>query len=90
MCEIGCGVGIKECDCLSKWNACLFTLFIGNTVFPFMNDTMDYNSFIYACDFSDTAIGILKRNPLYNEERCKAFVYGELLKSSSHFYPLIM
>ena len=32
------------------------------------------NLYVYACDFSSTAIDILKSNPDYDESKCKAFV----------------
>ncbi|KAJ3330872.1 hypothetical protein HDU76_004638 [Blyttiomyces sp. JEL0837] len=45
----------------------------GNTVFPLIDDVQ--NVFVYAADFSSTAISVVKANPDYNESRCKAFVY---------------
>ncbi|XP_015785510.1 methyltransferase-like protein 6 [Tetranychus urticae] len=45
---------------------------VGNFIFPLIETGCKY--FFLACDFSPVAIDILKRNPLYNEEKCKAFV----------------
>ncbi|KAI9203981.1 S-adenosyl-L-methionine-dependent methyltransferase [Polychytrium aggregatum] len=47
----------------------------GNTVFPLLNEARDANVFVYAGDFAWTAIDVVKSNPEYNEDKCKAFVY---------------
>jgi methyltransferase-like protein 6 len=44
----------------------------GNLLFPLIEDKSN-NYFIYCCDFSPRAIQLVKENPLYNEERMKAF-----------------
>ena len=47
----------------------------GSTVFPLMNETRDLNIKVFACDYSTVAVDLVKNNSLYNQERCKAFVY---------------
>lgn len=48
---------------------------VGNTVFPLLekNKTKE-KFFVHACDFSETAIAVLKSNPEYNN-KCNAFVH---------------
>ncbi|KRZ79271.1 Methyltransferase-like protein 2 [Trichinella papuae] len=48
---------------------------VGNSVFPLLQATDKSSLFIYACDFSQVAIDLLKEKRIYNEERCKAFVW---------------
>ncbi|KAF7491063.1 Methyltransferase-like protein 2-A [Sarcoptes scabiei] len=47
---------------------------VGNTVFPLIQLDSRQSLFIYCCDFSENAIELVKQNPLYNEEHCRAFV----------------
>lgn len=42
---------------------------VGNTVFPILSVNNDEGLFVYCCDFSSTAIGIVKESPDYNEKR---------------------
>jgi SAM-dependent methyltransferase len=42
---------------------------VGNTVFPILQYADDDRLFIYCCDFSSTAIQIVKDNPAYDEKR---------------------
>lgn len=44
---------------------------MGNLIFPLIADSSKY--FIYACDFSPRAVDFVKSNPLYDEEKVKAF-----------------
>ncbi|XP_065226595.1 tRNA N(3)-methylcytidine methyltransferase METTL2 [Planococcus citri] len=46
---------------------------VGNTVFPILQQNPDPNLQVYCCDFSATAINILRQNSLF-ESRCTAFV----------------
>jgi SAM-dependent methyltransferase len=45
---------------------------VGNSLFPLITNNSD--KFFYAFDVSPTAINILKKNPQYDENRCKAFL----------------
>ena len=57
---------------------------VGNTVFPILEVNTHPNTRVYACDFSETAVELVKQHPEYvkNEEgsnenigkRCEAFV----------------
>ncbi|KAI7835004.1 S-adenosyl-L-methionine-dependent methyltransferase [Kickxella alabastrina] len=47
----------------------------GNAVFPLLADIRDPRLFVYACDYSKTAINVVKANEAYDETRCKAFVW---------------
>ena len=45
---------------------------VGNFIFPLIKNNK--NIFVYACDFSNDAIQLLKANPEYDEKRCNGFV----------------
>ncbi|KAJ1978821.1 hypothetical protein H4R33_005883 [Dimargaris cristalligena] len=46
---------------------------VGNFLFPLLESHP--NLFVYACDFSSRAVGLVQANPLYTaSDRCKAFV----------------
>ncbi|CAL4222888.1 unnamed protein product [Meganyctiphanes norvegica] len=47
---------------------------VGNTVFPILETNNDPGLFVYCCDFSSTAIDIVKETKDYNAKRCRAFV----------------
>lgn len=45
---------------------------VGNLIFPLIADKVN-NYFIYACDFSQRAIELVRKNELYDPQRMKAF-----------------
>ncbi|XP_059483081.1 tRNA N(3)-methylcytidine methyltransferase METTL2 [Neocloeon triangulifer] len=47
---------------------------VGNTVIPLVQTIADQNFFVYGCDFSETAVEIMKQDENYNESRCLGFV----------------
>ncbi|KAG0369629.1 hypothetical protein BGZ54_009361 [Gamsiella multidivaricata] len=47
----------------------------GNTMFPMLLESKNPELFVYGCDFSSTAVEVVRNNPNYNEKRCKAFVW---------------
>ncbi|CAO1388212.1 unnamed protein product [Diamesa hyperborea] len=47
---------------------------VGNTVFPILKYSAEKDLMVYASDFSQQAIDILKKSPEYDEKRCNAFV----------------
>ncbi|XP_067650005.1 tRNA N(3)-methylcytidine methyltransferase METTL2-like isoform X2 [Haliotis asinina] len=47
---------------------------VGNTVFPVLQTNNDPKLMVYCCDFSSTAIQIVKDHTDYNPHRCHAFV----------------
>nr|XP_040047960.1 tRNA N(3)-methylcytidine methyltransferase METTL2 [Gasterosteus aculeatus aculeatus] len=48
---------------------------VGNTVFPILKTNNDSGLFVYCCDFSSTAVELVKTNPEYDPGRCFAFVH---------------
>lgn len=47
---------------------------VGNTVFPVLKTNNRPDFFMYACDYSSTAIDIVKSDHTYDEKRCLAFI----------------
>ncbi|KAF9436382.1 hypothetical protein BGZ76_004113 [Entomortierella beljakovae] len=47
----------------------------GNTMFPMLLESKNPGLFVYGCDFSSTAVEVVKGNRNYDEKRCKAFVW---------------
>ncbi|KAF9569252.1 hypothetical protein EC968_002622 [Mortierella alpina] len=47
----------------------------GNTMFPMLIESKNPKLFVYACDFSSTAVSVVKGNRAYDETRGKAFVW---------------
>ncbi|XP_035688398.1 tRNA N(3)-methylcytidine methyltransferase METTL2-like isoform X1 [Branchiostoma floridae] len=60
---------------------------VGNTVFPILQTNNDPGLFMYCCDFSATAIDIVKQQPDYNTRRCHAFVHDLTDTTSSLPFP---
>ncbi|XP_062389020.1 tRNA N(3)-methylcytidine methyltransferase METTL2 [Sardina pilchardus] len=57
---------------------------VGNTVFPILKTNNDPGLFVYCCDFSSTAVELVKSNPEYDSARCHAFVH-DLSDESAQF-----
>ncbi|XP_054712683.1 tRNA N(3)-methylcytidine methyltransferase METTL2-like [Uloborus diversus] len=47
---------------------------VGNTVFPILDTNSDSNVMVYCCDFSETAISLIKEHPDFDGKRCHPFV----------------
>lgn len=47
----------------------------GNTMFPLLIESKNPKLFVYACDFSSTAVEVVKSHPEYDPSRGKAFVW---------------
>ena len=47
---------------------------VGNTVFPILQTNNDPDLMVYCCDFSSTAVNLVKENADFNQNRCHAFV----------------
>ncbi|KAJ3179966.1 hypothetical protein HDU85_004250 [Gaertneriomyces sp. JEL0708] len=67
-------------DMLPKHNEDRFNVFeigcgAGNTVFPLLREAAESNAFVYAADYSQVAVDVVKAHPDYNTGKCKAFVY---------------
>ncbi|XP_059525867.1 tRNA N(3)-methylcytidine methyltransferase METTL2A isoform X2 [Myotis daubentonii] len=59
---------------------------VGNTVFPILQTNNDPRLFVYCCDFSSTAIQLVKTNSAYDAARCFAFVHD--LCDEDQSYPI--
>lgn len=60
---------------------------VGNTVFPILQINNNPNLFIYACDFSSTAVELVKAHADYSENRCHAFVCDITDETSKFPFP---
>ena len=47
---------------------------VGNTVFPILETNISAKLNVFCCDFSHTAVDLVKQHPDYEKGRCKAFV----------------
>ncbi|XP_061181277.1 tRNA N(3)-methylcytidine methyltransferase METTL2-like [Saccostrea echinata] len=47
---------------------------VGNTVFPILQTNDDPDLMVYCCDFSSTAVQLVKEHANYNPDTCHAFV----------------
>ncbi|XP_048731281.2 2-hydroxyacyl-CoA lyase 1-like [Ostrea edulis] len=47
---------------------------VGNTVFPILQTNNDPDLMVYCCDFSSTAVDLVKEHPDYKPDTCHAFV----------------
>ncbi|XP_048416602.2 tRNA N(3)-methylcytidine methyltransferase METTL2 [Stegostoma tigrinum] len=59
---------------------------VGNTVFPILQTNKDPGLFVYCCDFSSTAVELIKLNSCYDHSRCLAFVHD--LCDTQATYPM--
>uniref|UniRef100_A0A8C1U532 tRNA N(3)-cytidine methyltransferase n=1 Tax=Cyprinus carpio TaxID=7962 RepID=A0A8C1U532_CYPCA len=59
---------------------------VGNTVFPILKTNNDPGLFVYCCDFSSTAVDLVKSNPEYDPSCCHAFVHD--MSDASAEYPI--
>ncbi|KAM9750575.1 tRNA N(3)-cytidine methyltransferase METTL2A isoform 3-T3 [Dama dama] len=59
---------------------------VGNTVFPILQTNNDPSLFVYCCDFSSTAVELVKTNSAYDPSRCFAFVHD--LCDEDKSYPM--
>ncbi|XP_077584021.1 tRNA N(3)-cytidine methyltransferase METTL8, mitochondrial isoform X2 [Stigmatopora nigra] len=48
---------------------------VGNSVFPIISSIKENGAFLYCCDFSSSAIKLLKNNPNYDHSVCHGFVH---------------
>ncbi|RKO83833.1 S-adenosyl-L-methionine-dependent methyltransferase, partial [Blyttiomyces helicus] len=62
-------------DQTSRFNVWEIGCGAGNTVFPLLEEAGDANVFVYACDYSQVAVEVVRSSPDYKEEKCRAFVY---------------
>ena len=47
---------------------------VGNTVFPLLQTNVSKSLKVFCCDFSSTAVDLVKAHPQYETSRCHAFV----------------
>ena len=56
---------------------------VGNSTFPILESNPSPGLFIYACDFAESAVGLVKANPQFNSKHLHAFVC-DLSADSAH------
>ncbi|KAJ2454952.1 hypothetical protein EV183_001213 [Coemansia sp. RSA 2336] len=59
----------------SKFNIMEVGCGAGNAVFPILADIADPRLFVYACDYSQVAVDVVKASKAYDQQRCTAFVW---------------
>ena len=47
----------------------------GNTLFPLLQQNQNPDLFLYAADFSSTAVQVVKNSDIYDTKKAKAFVW---------------
>jgi len=62
-----------ELSQLQKGNILELGCGVGNTVFPILETNISPDLKVFCCDFSSTAVDLVKQHPQYND-RCHAFV----------------
>ncbi|XP_048454766.1 mRNA N(3)-methylcytidine methyltransferase METTL8 [Rhincodon typus] len=58
----------------------------GNSVFPVLDEICNPRAFLYCCDFSESAVELVKSHPSYDPSRCYAFVH-DLCNEAGATYP---
>ena len=59
---------------------------VGNTIFPVLQLNTDRDFFMYGCDYSETAIDIIKSHRDYDSKRCHVFVHD--ITSCAQSFPV--
>ena len=59
---------------------------VGNTIFPVLQVNKDRDFFVYGCDYSETAINIIRGHRDYDANRCHVFVHD--ITSSEQQFPV--
>ncbi|XP_034069245.1 mRNA N(3)-methylcytidine methyltransferase METTL8 [Gymnodraco acuticeps] len=60
---------------------------VGNSVFPIINSIKGKDIFVYCCDFSKSAIQLVKDHPDYDDSVCHAFVHDICEETASSPFP---
>ncbi|XP_032807318.1 tRNA N(3)-cytidine methyltransferase METTL2-like isoform X1 [Petromyzon marinus] len=59
----------------------------GNTIFPILQTNNDPDVFVYGCDFSQSAVELVKSHQNYDASRCHAFVHDLCDETSTFPFP---